>query len=211
MERDQFNPHDVRSESFAQRYLKSSIYLLRIHVRITCDFYSFYRYGFVWKRRMRLNETRQMRSWFPHDENKRATEQWNALRPNCFIVSLTWREKIDKWTVGSVAYLRIKIWYATVKPYAKTRQIDTGFNVIHRNILVVLRSIAMEYRLTLHNALLLIHAVEFTNDNVKLTIIGRFTYASLLSKLRNYSIASGVIDLWTSLSDNRPIIYIIKL
>lgn len=47
MERDQFNPHDVRSESFAQRYLKSSIYLLRIHVRITCDFYSFYRYGFV--------------------------------------------------------------------------------------------------------------------------------------------------------------------
>lgn len=34
MERDQFNPHDVRSESFAQRYLKSSIYLLRTyHVR----------------------------------------------------------------------------------------------------------------------------------------------------------------------------------
>lgn len=49
--------------------------------------------------------------------------------------------------------------------------------------------------MTLHNALLLIHAVEFTNDNVKLTIIGRFTYASLLSRLQNYSIASGVIDL----------------
>lgn len=39
MERNQFNPHDVRSESLAQQYLKSSIYLLRIHVRITCDFY----------------------------------------------------------------------------------------------------------------------------------------------------------------------------
>lgn len=128
--------------------------------------------------------------------------------------SFLWRDEkksTDEWMVGSVTYVRIKIWYATVKPYAKTRQIDTGLNVIHRNILVVLRSFAMEYRLTLLNALLLIHAVEFTNDNVKLTIIERFTYASLLSRLRNYSIASGVIDLWTSLSHNRPIIYIIKL
>lgn len=28
MERNQFNPHDVRSESLAQRYLKSSIYYI---------------------------------------------------------------------------------------------------------------------------------------------------------------------------------------
>lgn len=47
MERNQFNLHDVRSESFARRYLKSNIYLLRIHVRVTCDFHSLYRCGFV--------------------------------------------------------------------------------------------------------------------------------------------------------------------
>lgn len=41
----------------------------------------------------------------------------------------------------------------------------------------------MEYRLTLLNALLLIHAIESTIDNVKLTIIGKFTYALLFSRL----------------------------